>query len=126
MPEIQLYPNPALKFETVTTNATPVEMGRYTINNTNIGTITVEVWGVARGGSRDTIHTVKEVDFKKIGGTLTILRNIDIVAVDAKGTIAAATVSLVKVGDAGGVVNVTGVAAVTIDWFCNFELRILR
>lgn len=126
MPEIQLYNNPALKFETVTTNATPVELGRYTVNNTTVGTITVEVWGVARGGTRDTIHTIKEVDFKKISGTLTILRNTDIVAVDAKGTIAAATVSLVKVGDTGGVVNVTGVAAVTIDWFCNFALKILR
>lgn len=124
--EITVYQSPALKFQSVTTNATPAELGRYQSEDNLVGTITVEVWGVRRGGSRDTIHGIKEVDFKKVAGVLTILRTADIIPIDAKGTISTATFSLAKLNDTGGVVMVTGVGGITIDWFMNVYLKILR
>lgn len=124
MPELLIYQ--PLKFQGLTSNNTPVECGRYQSEDQLVGTINVEVWGVRRGGNRDTIHGVREIDFKKIAGTLTVLRNTEIVPVDAKGTISAATFSISAIGNTGGAVMLTGVNSITIDWFVTINLKILK
>lgn len=124
MPELNIYP--PVKFKVTTNNSNPTECGRYASEDNLIGVMNIEVWAVRRGGSRDTLHGIKEIDFKKAGGLLTILRIADPLPVDAKGTISGATFSISKVNNTGGAVVVTGVDGIEIDWFVTMYLKILK
>lgn len=96
-----------------TTDATVTTLGTLKIPDTQAGVIQATVVGQDSAGL--AVTAVKNVRYKKVGGTLTLGTAADILAVEADTGLTNATFAFAAVSN-NIAIRVTGTASKTIDW----------
>lgn len=104
--------------EIETTDATATDILTIEIEDQSAGIL--QVW-CAGFDATDAVTGMKQVRYKKVGGTLTLGTVGDVLAVQADGALSAATFGIIASSN-NIAVQVTGVAATAINWKAEYKL----